>query len=187
MSEPKLGGVNIAGHTLVKRKFFSDDRGTLLKVFEDQDIESLGFEPKIKQINLAETKQVGTIRGMHLQPSPFTEKKLITCIEGIVFDVVIDLRRDSETFLKWASYVLDASMKYSVVVPEGCAHGLQSLSENATLLYAHTNNFTAEFESGLNPLDPDLAIPWPVRTSNISERDSKLPTMKEWLEESNEV
>ena len=187
MSNQKVGGADIAGHLLIERKTFSDFRGSLLKVFEDQDSAKLSFPEKIKQINLVESTHIGTIRGMHVQPHPFTESKLITCIKGVVFDVVIDLRKDSSTFLKWSAYLLDATNNHSIVVPSGCAHGMQALSENSTLLYVHTNDFTAKYESCLNPFDPDLAISWPISASVISQRDSKLPTLAQWLRDSNEV
>ena len=187
MNKPKLEGANIAGHKIVERKFFSDNRGSLLKVFEDQDAERLSFRPKIKQINVVETREIGTIRGMHVQPFPFAEMKLVTCLKGLVFDVVIDLRKNSETFLEWSSCLLDANQNYSIVVPEGCAHGLQTLSEDVIMLYAHTNNFTDERETGLNPLDLDLMISWPALPTGVSERDSKLPTRKQWLEKANEM
>jgi dTDP-4-dehydrorhamnose 3,5-epimerase len=187
VNKPKLEGAYIAGHKIVERKFFSDDRGSLLKVFEDEDEGQLSFRPKIKQINLVETGQLGTIRGMHVQLFPFAEMKLVTCLKGLVFDVVVDLRKNSNTFLEWSSCLLDASKNYSIIVPEGCAHGLQTLSEDVIMLYAHTNNFTDEHETGLNPLDPDLKISWPVLPIGISERDSKLPTRKEWLEKANEM
>lgn len=182
-----MEGSNISGHLVVKRKFYSDNRGSLLKVFEAIDSKNLCFQPEINQINLVETRQIGTIRGMHMQPAPYGEMKLITCIKGVVLDVVIDLRKDSETFLQWSSYKLDANDNFSVVVPEGCAHGLQTLSENVIVLYAHTNNFAEEYETGLNPVDPDFGIPWPIQSRIISERDFSLPTMKQWLEKSNEM
>jgi dTDP-4-dehydrorhamnose 3,5-epimerase len=187
VNKPKLEGANIAGHKIVERKFFSDDRGSLLKVFEDEDVDQLSFRPQIKQINLVETRKIGTIRGMHVQLSPFAEMKLVTCLKGLVFDVVIDLRNNSDTFLEWSSCLLDASENYSIIVPEGCAHGLQTLSKDVIMLYAHTNNFTDERETGLNPLDPDLMISWPAPPTGISERDSKLPTRKNWLEKANEM
>jgi dTDP-4-dehydrorhamnose 3,5-epimerase len=187
MNKPKREGADIVGHTLVERRYFPDNRGSLLKVFESKDTQSLGFEPKIMQINLVETEQVGTIRGLHWQPLPFAEKKLVTCVKGRIYDVVVDLREESKTFLKWSSFMLDSKDNYSVLVPERCAHGLQSLVEDVAVLYVHTNDFADKLESGLNPMDPDLAILWPLRTSIISQRDTKLPSVQQWQRLQNEM
>ena len=113
----------------------------------------------------------GTIRGMHFQKEPHQEKKLVRCIKGSVFDVIIDLRKESETFLKYISIELSEKNKTMILIPENFAHGFQTLEDNTELLYHHTEFYNKEFEDGLLYNDPQLKITWPLPVTVISEKD----------------
>ena len=108
---------------------------------------------------------------MHFQIPPYAEKKIITCVQGSVFDVVIDLRKKSKTFLKFYSEILNAKDFNSLLVPEGFAHGYQVLEDNTQLVYIHSNNYDKRFEKGVNSLDPIFGIDWPLEKKIISDKD----------------
>jgi dTDP-4-dehydrorhamnose 3,5-epimerase len=149
---------------------YSDDRGYLLKLLNS---EFLNFtdNKKINQVNLSLTNKKHTIRGLHFQKKPYDEYKLVSCLIGKVFDVVIDLRKDSKTYLQWDYVELDSTKKNLVIIPEGCAHGFQTLEESSQLIYFHTNDYKSEFEDGVRFDDPLININWPYEPSNISTRD----------------
>jgi dTDP-4-dehydrorhamnose 3,5-epimerase len=141
-------------------------------------IEELGpYVPAtgIKQINRTLTRTRGTVRGMHFQFPPHAETKLILCLRGEVFDVAVDLRRDSPGYLHWHATVLSATNNRMVVIPTGCAHGFQTLTEECELLYFHTADYHPAAEGGINPCDPSIAIAWPLPVVGLSERDAALP------------
>ena len=156
----------------IKRNPISDHRGSLSRLFCENDFKEFGLEKKFVQINHTKTTKMGAVRGLHYQNYPYTEAKFVSCIEGKVFDIVVDLRKDSKTFLNWHSEILSAENNISMYIPEGFAHGFQALSKDCSLIYMHTNFFSPEYEDGVNALDPILAINWPIKISDISERDS---------------
>ncbi|HET7162894.1 MAG TPA: dTDP-4-dehydrorhamnose 3,5-epimerase, partial [Rhodanobacteraceae bacterium] len=127
------------------------------------------------QINLSETRGRGTLRGMHYQMPPMAEAKLIRCLRGCAFDVAVDLRAGSPTFLRWHALELAEDNDRAVFIPEGFAHGFQALTEEVDLLYMHTAPWTPACEAGLHHDDPRLAIDWPLPASAISERDRGYP------------
>lgn len=165
----------IEGLTLLKRHPRSDARGDLTRLFCAEELATVGWHEPIAQINLTVTRQRGTIRGMHLQHPPQAEIKLISCLEGEVFDVAVDLRRDSPTFGRWFSVRLSAENHLSLLIPKGFAHGLQTLTEVCQLLYFHSTAYCQSAEGGINPLDPALAIAWPLAPTLVSARDQNLP------------
>ena len=113
-----------------------------------------------------------TVRGMHFQHTPQAEVKIVTCLRGEVFDVAVDLRQGSPTFLHWHAQLLNAHNHRSLLIPEGFAHGFQSLTDQCEMIYFHTAFYSADAESGLHPLDPRLAIEWPKPVRNLSNRDN---------------
>jgi len=129
------------------------------------------------QINLSRTVAKGTIRGLHFQKEPHTEGKIVLCLSGEVFDVVVDLRRDSPSFLEWHADVLSASRREGFVIPKGFAHGFQSLTDDVELLYLHSEQFHPEAEAGIHAFDPSLGISWPVEDPLLSPRDAALPRL----------
>ena len=126
-------------------------------------------------MNHSFTTHKGTIRGMHYQAAPYREIKMIRCIAGAVFDVIIDIRRDSPTFLRWFGVELSARNKKMLYIPEGFAHGFQSLADNTELLYHHSEFYTPGSEGGIRYDDEKAAIKWPLPLSVISERDANHP------------
>jgi dTDP-4-dehydrorhamnose 3,5-epimerase len=167
----------IAGLKLVRRRNFEDDRGFLSRLYCAGEFASAGMLRPVVQINHTLTRRIGAVRGMHYQIAPHAESKLVSCLRGEVFDVAVDLRRDSPTFLKWHGAVLSASNLHSLLIPEGCAHGFQTLSEDCELVYLHTAAFDPAAERALNAADPRLAIAWPMEITELSDRDRAHPML----------
>jgi dTDP-4-dehydrorhamnose 3,5-epimerase len=156
---------------------FSDNRGTFSRLFCATDLEDIIGTRRILQINRSSTNAVGAVRGLHYQRSPHAEMKLITCLNGRVWDVALDLRAGSKTFLQWHAEELTPSNSRMIVIPEGCAHGFQVLEPRSELLYLHTAFYDPGSEGGVRPTDPRLDIPWPLPISDISERDLNHPLL----------
>lgn len=156
-------------------KPFEDERGWFARTYCEEAFATINHNKKWVQLNHSFTKQKGSIRGMHYQPPPFEEIKLVRCIAGAVLDVVVDLRKTSPTFLKWTSIELSATNKKMIYIPEGFAHGFQTLEDNSELIYHHSQFYKPGAEAGLLFNDPILNINWPLEVSNISEKDTKHP------------
>lgn len=161
----------LAGLTMVQRMVIQDQRGFLSRFYCANEFRAAGFDKPIAQINHTLTKIKGTVRGMHFQYPPHAETKLVSCLHGEIYDVAVDLRRDSPTFLQWHGAVLSKQNRLSLLIPEGFAHGFQTLTEDCELIYLHTESYCAEAESALNATDPKLAIAWPLPIAEMSERD----------------
>ena len=161
----------IKGVLVIESERFLDQRGSFSRLFCDQELGSVLENRKIVQINLSKTQKEGSIRGMHFQFPPYAEMKLIRCLQGQVFDVAVDLRKNSKTFLQWYAQILSPEKNNVLVVPEGCAHGFQTLKEDAELLYLHTSYYEPKYQGGVRFDDPALNIKWPVAYTSISERD----------------
>ncbi len=165
----------LAGLMIILRQQRSDPRGFLSRLFCAEELQAIGWKGSISQINHTQTLQKGTIRGMHFQRSPHSEMKLISCIRGKIWDVAIDIRRDSPTFLQWYGATLSAENFLAFLIPEGFAHGFQTLSDNVELIYCHSMAYHPEAEGGLHANDPCLAIDWPLPIAAISDRDISHP------------
>jgi dTDP-4-dehydrorhamnose 3,5-epimerase len=165
----------IAGLTVLQRRLIGDNRGYLERMFCQQDLADVVPEASIVQINHTLTARRGTLRGMHFQFAPHAETKIVSCLKGEVFDVAVDLRRTSPTFLRWHGEVLSADNHRTLVIPEGFAHGFQTLTDDCEMLYFHTAFFRADAEGGLNATDPRLAITWPLPVTERSARDTGHP------------
>lgn len=162
---------DLPGLKLVRRKALEDHRGFLERMYCGEAFLEAGFPLAISQINHTLTKRIGTVRGLHFQRPPHAETKLVTCLRGRVFDVSVDLRVGSSTFLHWHGVVLSPANQASLLIPEGFAHGFQTLEADCELLYLHSSPHRPEAEDGLHPLDPALAIPWPEEVVDLSTRD----------------
>lgn len=127
---------------------------------------------RVVQVTRTLTRKRGAVRGMHFQHPPHAELKIVTCLTGDVFDVALDLRRGSSTFLRWHAERLTEANSRSLLIPEGFAHGFQTLSADCELLYFHTSAFEPASEGGVNVLDPRVNIAWPVAIAELSARDS---------------
>ena len=156
---------------VIERSPLFDDRGLFARIWCSEELKAFGWNDPICQINYSVTKTRGTLRGLHFQTPPFSEMKLISCLRGEVFDVVVDLRKDSPTFLKWHSEILSPQKNRSLLVPKGFAHGFQTLSQDSELLYLHSAPYSPAHESGILADDPRLAIKWPTKIVDRSHRD----------------
>lgn len=165
----------LPGLKTIDRDTLKDTRGFFERLFCIHELSQHLQSRQIVQINHTLTVNKGTVRGMHYQTGDAAETKIVTCIRGEVFDVAIDVRKGSPTYLSWHSVILSESNFRSFLIPEGFAHGLQTLSDNCELLYFHTKTFNSEAEAGLNPKDPRLNINWPLQIRDLSERDANLP------------
>jgi dTDP-4-dehydrorhamnose 3,5-epimerase len=161
----------------VDRKPLGDSRGYLERLFCEDELRPLFENRVIRQINRTLTKTRGTVRGMHFQHPPHAEAKLVSCLRGRVFDVAVDLRRGSPTFLQWHSEILDDENHRALFIPEGFAHGFQTLSEHCEMLYMHTAVYDPDSEGAINALDPVLAIVWPETIQDRSPRDTNHPML----------
>ena len=167
--------LKLSGAYLIELKPFTDERGLFARTFCQREFEAIGHTKPFVQINHSETLQRGTVRGLHYQVPPFGEVKLIRCIRGTIVDIALDLRRGSPTFLQYEVVELSEENRRMVYIPEGFAHGFQSLSDDVIMLYHHTNYYTPEYERGLRYDDPRLEIEWPLSPINLSERDRNHP------------
>ncbi len=160
---------------VIESERFSDHRGSFSRFFCDHELYPILGHRKIKQINHSITQQAGTIRGMHFQFPPHEEMKLIRCLKGRVFDVAVDLRKNSKTFLQWYAQILTPEKNNMFIIPEGCAHGFQNIEENTELLYLHTSLYKPKSEGGIRFDDPMLNIKWPMAYKDISKKDKEYP------------
>ena len=165
----------ISGLAEIQQYPIKDKRGFFSRLFCKDDFLEFGFTNKISQINHTLTKNSGSIRGMHFQYPPAVETKLVICIKGSIFDVAVDIRKNSPTFLQWNAVELSAESHNSFIIPKGFAHGFQTLVDEVELIYLHDNSYNKNLESGLNPHDPSLKIQWPKKTNLISCKDSNFP------------
>lgn len=163
----------IAGAVVVEGTPHTDHRGAFSRIFCEQALTEIIGTRHIVQANHSRTDAVGAVRGMHFQHPPHAEMKLVRCIRGRVWDVVVDLRTGSPTFLQWHAEELDPVSSCMLIIPEGCAHGFQVLEADSELLYLHTALYTPTAEGALRFDDPRLAIRWPLLVTDLSERDKK--------------
>lgn len=177
MSRFSVTALPLAGLKLVERKRLGDERGFLARLFCAEELAVAGWKQPIAQVNHTYTAKLGTVRGMHFQRPPCAEMKLVSCIRGEVWDVAVDLRADSPTFLHWHAERLSADNSRALLIPEGFAHGFQALSDACELLYLHSAAYSSEAEAGLNPKDPMLSIPWPLDIIELSARDAQHPLL----------
>lgn len=164
---------------ILQRHSIGDDRGYLERLFCQDELQPLLTGRNIVQINHTLTTKAGTVRGMHFQHPPQAEMKLISCLCGEVFDVAIDLRQNSSTFLQWYGELLSADNHRSLLIPEGFAHGFQTLTDRCELIYFHTAPYTPELEGGVRYDDPRLKIEWPLPVADLSQRDLSHPLLSE--------
>jgi dTDP-4-dehydrorhamnose 3,5-epimerase len=165
----------LAGLLLVQRKTAEDQRGFLSRFYCAEEFSEAGLVKPIAQINHSFTRNKGAVRGLHFQHPPHAEAKLVSCLKGEVLDVAVDLRCGSPTFLHWHGEILSASNRRSLLIPEGYAHGFQTLTEDCELIYLHTAAYHPEAEGALNISDPCLNITWPLPITELSERDRNHP------------
>jgi dTDP-4-dehydrorhamnose 3,5-epimerase len=169
--------LTLSGLKLVERRRLSDARGFFSRFFCVEELGVAGWNKPIAQINHSYNTWRGTVRGMHFQSPPHAEMKLVSCIRGEVWDVAIDVRAGSKTFLRWHAEHLSAENGRALLIPEGFAHGFQTLTSDVELLYCVSAAYAPEAEAGLNAKDPILAITWPLHIAEMSLRDAQHPML----------
>jgi dTDP-4-dehydrorhamnose 3,5-epimerase len=163
---------------LVKPKIFKDERGFFMEVFKKEDFEKFGINFVPIQENHSKSKY-GVLRGLHFQKEPYQQAKLVRCVKGKIFDVAVDIRKESPTFGKYVSIILSSVNKYMLFIPKGFAHGFQVLSKEAEVIYLVDVPYNPVYDSGIIWNDDDLKIDWPIKNPILSEKDKNLPKFKE--------
>lgn len=162
---------SIPGVYVLETNMIKDHRGTFSRIFCDEQLKHVLRGKTILQMNHSMTHSVGAIRGLHFQHPPYAETKIIRCIKGRVFDVAVDLRQGSPTFLSWTYCELNPEDGRAFLIPEGCAHGFQTLEPDSQLLYLHTAFYTPKAEGTVRYNDPKINIQWPITPTDLSEKD----------------
>jgi dTDP-4-dehydrorhamnose 3,5-epimerase len=161
----------LKGSFIIEPTVFQDERGLFERLFCENEIKNINHYKKLVQINYSFTKKAGVIRGMHYQNPPKAEAKIVRCLRGSVYDVIIDLRKGSDTIFNWKGQTLSSDNKSMIYIPEGFAHGFQTLEEDCELLYFHTEFYSPEYQDAILYNDPKIGIKWPIAVSEISEKD----------------
>lgn len=177
MSRFTIDSLPLEGLKSITRQRLGDQRGFLSRLFCAEELAQAGWVKPIVQINHTMTASRGTVRGMHFQRPPHAEIKFVSCLRGQVFDVAVDLRHNSPTFLHWHAELLSADNHKTLVIPEGFAHGFQTLTDDCEMLYLHTAFYQPGAERGLSAQDSRLAIQWPLPVSGLSPRDAAHPIL----------
>ncbi len=173
----KVRPTGIAGVLVVETAPSVDQRGAFARWFCEEELGTVMEHRRIVQVNYSRTSRVGALRGFHYQHAPHAEMKLIRCIKGRVFDVAVDLRQGSTTFLRWHPEELTAANCRMLVIPEGCAHGFQAMEADSDLLYLHTAAYAPDAEGGVRFDDFRIGVAWPIPVVDVSERDSSFPVL----------
>ena len=170
--ETKIEGL----YEVIQNKI-SDERGVFERLYCADELVEIFKGEKIMQVNHSLNFQVGTLRGLHYQLQPFAEIKFVNCIRGRIYDVAVDLRRNSETFLKFHSLELSPGGNSGLLIPKGCAHGFQVLEPDSEIIYFHTAKYAPQFERGIRFNDPKVSINWPLKVGTVSKKDSCYPLL----------
>lgn len=175
MSRFQLIATPLSGLKVVQRLPRGDSRGFFSRFFCAEELREAGFNSNISQINHTLTHETGTVRGLHYQVPPHAEIKLVSCLRGEILDVAVDLRAESPTFLQWHAVVISAENQRSLLIPQGFAHGFQTLTDDCELIYLHSAPYIQSAEASLNVFDPKLGISWPLPVTGLSEKDQSSP------------
>ncbi|MCL2119749.1 MAG: dTDP-4-dehydrorhamnose 3,5-epimerase [Planctomycetaceae bacterium] len=167
--------LSLAGARIIELEPRGDERGRFTRLFCANELKEIGHVKPIVNVNHSYTQKKGTIRGMHFQYPPDAEIKIVKCLRGAIWDCIVDIRRDSPTFLKWEGVELTETNNRMVYVPEGFAHGFQSLTDDVELLYFHTQFYAPQNEGGVRYCDARIGIKWPIAATAVSERDQSHP------------
>ena len=175
MTMLSIESLPLEGLKRITRRKLGDSRGFLSRIFCAAELVEAGWTKPIVQINHTLSLTKGVVRGLHYQKPPHAEMKLVSCLTGAIWDVVVDLRAGSPSFLQWHAEVLSAENGAALLIPEGFAHGFQTLEPETNLLYLHSAAYAPEAEAALRFDDPSLAISWPLKATEMSERDQNHP------------
>lgn len=171
----KLHPQKIDGLGLLELTKIVDERGYFARSFCEDEFAALGHPFHVRQCNISHNDKRATLRGMHYQTNPLPDPKIVRCVKGAIFDVVVDLREQSKTYLKWVGVELSEGNDLALIIPGGCAHGFLTLSDDTTLLYMMGASFDPELARGVRWDDPAFAIDWPQRPIHMNDRDASYP------------
>lgn len=171
----KFTKTQLPGAFLIEMEKISDRRGFFSRIFCAKEFEERGLKPPVAQTNLSFNYQKGTLRGLHYQTTPVTEAKLLRCTKGAIYEVIVDMRPESPTYLKHIGVELSDENRYALYVPEMFANGYQALTDNAEVIYQVSEFYTPGVERGLRYNDPMFQINWPLSVSEISSKDAEWP------------
>jgi len=174
----KFNRLEIPDLILIEPRVFEDERGFFMEFYNLKDFNHSGIDVEFVQDNHSHSRK-GVLRGLHYQLRPMEQGKLVRCVRGIIFDVAVDIRRGSPTYGEWVGVILSEENKNMLYIPPGFAHGFCVLSDEADVIYKVTNFYSPEHDRGIIWDDPDIGIEWPIKDPILSEKDSKLPTLKE--------
>jgi len=174
----KLNETKLKGAYVIEIEKLQDERGFFARTWDKELFKSNGLNSDLVLCNISFNKKKGTIRGLHYQTPPYEETKLVRCTHGKVFEVMVDMRKNSETFLQWDSIELDSRDYKMLFVPEGFALGLQTLEDNTEVFYQMSQLYKPEYFKGIIWNDKTLKISWPLKPSVISEKDSNLKPLQ---------
>ena len=163
------------GAFIIELEMLNDDRGEFARIFCQKEFKKYGLSPNIIQSSISVNTKKFTLRGMHYQKSPHTEAKLVRCSRGLIYDVIVDLRPNSPTFKNWTSIEISVENKKMVYIPEGFAHGFQTLEENTEVIYQMSQFYSPSHSQGFRWNDPSFKIEWPAAPKVISSKDRKFP------------
>lgn len=172
----KFEPLDVAGAYAVTLEPRGDERGFFARMFCQTEMIEAGLDPRISQVNNSLSRDRGTLRGLHYQIGDAAETKLVRAVRGAIFDVVVDLRTDSPTYLEWSGIDVTADNRQMLYVPRGCAHGILTLEDDTELIYMASHHYVPEAERGARWDDPAFGIRWPIEPSVISDKDANWPS-----------
>ena len=167
----KFVETSLKGSYIIELEKLEDERGFFTRMWDEEIFQNKKLNSRLVQISLSSNKKKGTLRGMHFQEKPFEETKIVRCVKGKIFDVIIDLRSNSKTYKKWISIELNSNDLKMIYIPEGFAHGFQTLEDNTEVMYQMSNWFSPEHAKGIRWNDQKFNIKWPINEPIISKKD----------------
>ena len=168
----------LPGAYIIELEKYADERGYFARTYCQKEFRSRGLHDTFVQSNVSYNRQKGTLRGMHYQAEPYGEVKVVTCTAGEIYDVIIDLRPDSETYCRWFGVSLSETYEQSLYIPKGFAHGFQTIRDNSIVHYQMGEFYQPDYARGVRWDDPIFGIQWPLPVSTVSEKDSNYPDFK---------
>jgi dTDP-4-dehydrorhamnose 3,5-epimerase len=175
----KFQETRLSGAFIIELEPHVDERGFFARTFCAREFAAQGLETEFVQCNLSLNHQKGTLRGLHFQSAPWGEAKLVRCIQGAIWDVIVDLRPGSPTFGSHEALVLSAENRRALYIPKAFAHGFQTLTDNSEVFYQMSDPYVPDASAGIRAEDPALGIKWPMPVKQISDKDRKLPLLAE--------
>lgn len=175
----KFTETKIKGVYIIELELRGDSRGYFVRVFAKEELKKAGIDFSIVHINRSSSREKGVIRGMHYQKKPREEDKIIQCLSGKIFDVAVDIRKNSKTYGQWVGQILDPESKKMLLIPKNCAHGFQTLEESSLVEYFVTEYYSPSYEQGIRYNDPFFGIDWPIKNAIVSEKDANWPNFKD--------